>query len=61
MAGRSNLSHEEQAGLTQRLQEWIQAEIARGIPMESILVACGECGIVPLPLEPEDENPEVSD
>lgn len=61
MDGRDNLSPEEQAELTQRLQEWIRAEIARGIPMESILVACGECGIVPLPLEPENENPVVSD
>ncbi len=61
MAGQNNFSPEEQAGLTQRLQEWIEAEIARGIPMASILVACGECGIVPLPLEAEDEYPEVSD
>ncbi len=61
MARQNSLSPEEQDSLTQRLQEWIQAEIERGIPMENILVACGECGIVPLPLEAEDENPEVSD
>ena len=61
MTRMNNLSPEEHVALVQRLQEWIQAEIERGIPMESILVACGECGIVPLPPESEDENPEVSD
>ncbi|MBT3350979.1 MAG: hypothetical protein HOC91_01745 [Nitrospinaceae bacterium] len=61
MAGQNNLSPQEQSALTQRLQEWIEAEKERGIPLESILVACGECGIVPLPLDPEDENPIVSD
>ena len=61
MARSNTLSTEEQAALIQRLQEWIQAEMKRGIPMESILVACGECGIVPLPPEAEDENPEVSE
>jgi len=58
-AGR--LSPEEQAGLTARLREFVRQETARGIPMESILLACQECGLLGLFEEMEDEEPEVED
>ena len=55
-------SEEDQASLTQRLQEWIRKEKERGISMESILYACQECGIIPLADEEESEEiPEIGE
>ena len=55
----SKIEHE---ALVQRLRDWIRQEQGRGIPMENILLACQECGIVPLPEEDDEEEiPEVTD
>ena len=59
-----HLSREEQDALTKRLREWIRQEVDRGIPMENILIACGECGLVSLvddEEESDEANPEVTD
>ncbi len=60
----NNLTQEEQATLTQRLREWIRQETERGIPMENILISCGECGLVSLEddeAESDEANPAVAD
>lgn len=60
----NNLTQEEQMALTKRLREWIRQETERGIPMENILISCGECGLVSLvDEEPESDeaNPAVTD
>ncbi|MDP6276904.1 MAG: hypothetical protein QGI11_00130 [Nitrospinota bacterium] len=52
------LTREEQETLTQRLREWIRQEESRGIPVENILISCGECGLVDLVDETgEEEEP----
>ena len=59
-----HLTREEQATLTKRLREWIRQETERGIPMENILISCGECGLVSLvdgEAESDEANPEVAD
>ncbi|MEE9255730.1 MAG: hypothetical protein V3V56_01010 [bacterium] len=54
-------SQEDQSSLTERLREWIHQERERGIPMENILISCGECGLLGLVDEPGDEEiPDVS-
>lgn len=54
-------SREDQDSLTERLTEWIHQERERGIPMENILISCGECGLLGLVDEPGDEEiPDVS-
>jgi hypothetical protein len=40
--------------LTLRLREWIREEVERGIPMDNILTACGECGLLDM-IESEDD------
>ncbi len=55
------ISQEDQSSLTERLREWIHQERERGIPMENILISCGECGLLGLVDEPgDDEIPDVS-
>jgi hypothetical protein len=54
-------SQEDQSSLTERLREWIRQERERGIPMENILISCGECGLLGLVDEPDDDEiPDVS-
>lgn len=60
----SHLGREEQDALTKRLREWIRQETERGIPMENILISCGECGLVSLvddEAESDEANPTVAD
>ena len=62
MARGRPISKTEQEALVQRLRDWIRQEQGRGIPMENILLACEECGLMPLPDEDEEEEePEVTD
>ncbi|OGL63939.1 MAG: hypothetical protein A3I72_06235 [Candidatus Tectomicrobia bacterium RIFCSPLOWO2_02_FULL_70_19] len=58
MARSGKLSKGEQTALAERLRDWIRQEQGRGIPMDSILLACQECGLLPL-LEKEEEEPPV--
>ena len=61
MPQESQISQEDQSSLTERLREWIHQERERGIPMENILISCGECGLLGLVNEPgDDEIPDVS-
>ncbi len=61
MPQESQISQEDQSSLTERLREWIHQERERGIPMENILISCGECGLLGLVDEPgDDEIPDVS-
>lgn len=60
MAKGGKLSKEGQVALTERLRDWIRQETGRGIPMDNILLACQECGLLPL-LEREEEEPPVVD
>lgn len=55
------LSKEGQAALTERLRDWIRQEQGRGIPMDNILLACQECGLLPLLEKGEEEPPVVDD
>jgi len=62
MSSGPSLTQEEQAALTQRLREWIQQEVDRGIPMANILIACEEGGLLGLLNDMDDpEIPEVTD
>lgn len=61
MARGRPVSKGEQEALTQRLRDWIRQETGRGIPMESILHACQECGLLPLVEKEEEEPPVVED
>ena len=60
MVRSGKLSKGEQVALNERLRDWIRQEQGRGIPMDSILLACQECGLLPL-LEKEEEEPPVVD
>ena len=51
------LTPAEQAEVTQRLTEWIRQERDRGIPMEAVLQACFECGILAVENQEEEEPP----
>ena len=56
------LESDRQAAVTERLKEWIRQEVARGIPMENILIACEECGLLEMvDHDDDDEIPEVTD
>lgn len=64
MRQENHLTPDDQGALTQRLREWIRQELDRGIPMENILISCGECGLVSLvDDEPESDeaNPAATD
>ncbi len=53
-------SQEDQSSLTDRLREWILQERERGISMENILISCGECGLLGLVDDEDEEIPDVS-
>ncbi|MBI3128723.1 MAG: hypothetical protein HYZ11_14055 [Candidatus Tectomicrobia bacterium] len=61
MARGRPISKTEHDALVQRLRDWIRQEQGRGVPMENILMACAECGLIPLPEEDEEKEPEVTD
>ncbi len=60
MPQESQISQEDQSSLTERLREWIRQERERGIPMENILISCGECGLLGLVDDEDEEIPDVS-
>ncbi|MEK6711767.1 MAG: hypothetical protein AABZ64_14440 [Nitrospinota bacterium] len=61
MARNAKLSKEGQAALIERLRDWIRQETGRGIPRDNILLACQECGLLPLLEKGEEEEPKVED
>lgn len=53
---------EEQKKVTESLREWIRLQTEHGVPMDAILHACEECGIVELLENMDDEGiPPVTD
>lgn len=55
-----HLSREEQDALTRRLRDWIRQERDRGIPLENILISCGECGLIAHVDDDESDEPNLT-